>query len=71
MTEDSSSEMTFLQHLEELRRRLFRALLGLLVGFVVCLWVARPVYGWLVRPVVDVLPEGERLAFTQLTDPFN
>jgi sec-independent protein translocase protein TatC len=70
MTEPSGSEMTFLQHLEELRGRLLRALLGLGVGFVVCLGVARPVYGWLVRPVVDVLPEGERLAFTQLTDPF-
>lgn len=70
MTVEPTGEMTFLEHLEELRGRLFRALLGLLAGFVLCLAVARPVYGWLVRPVVDVLPEGERLAFTNLTDPF-
>ena len=70
MTEASSGEMTFLQHLEELRKRLIRALAGLVVGFLLCLTVARPVYGWLVRPVVEVLPEGEKLAFTHLTDPF-
>ena len=33
MTEGSSGEMTFLQHLEELRKRLIRALAGLVVGF--------------------------------------
>ena len=70
MTEAFSGEMTFLQHLEELRKRLIRALAGLVVGFLLCLTVARTVYGWLVRPVVEVLPEGEKLAFTQLTDPF-
>ena len=70
MTEASSGEMTFLQHLEELRKRLIRALAGLVVGFLLCLIVARTVYGWLVRPVLEVLPEGEKLAFTQLTDPF-
>ena len=70
MTEASSGEMTFLQHLEELRKRILRALAGLVVGFLLCLTVARTVYGWLVRPVVEVLPEGEKLAFTQLTDPF-
>ena len=70
MTGAFSGEMTFLQHLEELRKRLIRALAGLVVGFLLCLTVARTVYGWLVRPVVDVLPEGEKLAFTQLTDPF-
>jgi len=70
MTEAFSGEMTFLQHLEELRKRLMHVLLGLAVGFILCLAVARTVYGWLVRPVVDVLPEGEKLAFTQLTDPF-
>lgn len=70
MTAASSGEMTFLQHLEELRKRLIRALAGLVVGFLLCLVVAREVYGWLVQPVLEVLPEGEKLAFTQLTDPF-
>jgi len=70
MTEASSGEMTFLQHLEELRKRLIRALAGLVVGFLLCLPIARTVYGWLVRPVLEALPEGEKLAFTQLTDPF-
>jgi sec-independent protein translocase protein TatC len=70
MTKATPGEMTFLQHLEELRKRLIHVLVGLAVGFGACLVVARRVYGWLVRPVSDVLPEGEKLVFTRLPDTF-
>ena len=70
MTEDGQGEMTFLQHLDELRGRLIRAILGVVVAFALCLTVAQRVYGYLVRPVVSYLPEGEKLVFTNLTDPF-
>jgi sec-independent protein translocase protein TatC len=70
MTDPAKGEMSFLQHLDELRKRLMRAVIGVGVGFLVCLWPARTVYGYLVRPVVDHLPEGEKLAFIHLPDPF-
>ena len=70
MTDPVKGEMSFLQHLDELRKRLMRAVIGVGVGFLVCLWPARTVYGYLVRPVVDHLPPGEKLAFIHLPDPF-
>jgi sec-independent protein translocase protein TatC len=65
-----AGQMTFLQHLDELRTRLLRALLAVGVAFAGSLAVARPVFRFLVAPVTEFLPEGERLAFTHLTDPF-
>ena len=58
MTAPPTSQMPFLQHLEELRRRLLRALVGIGVAFAISLAVARPVYGFIVRPVMRYLPEG-------------
>ena len=63
-------EMGFLQHLDELRLRLMRALGAVGVVFVLCLPIARSIYGFLAKPVTDALPAGEQLAFTRLMDPF-
>ena len=71
MTEPSPrGQMTFLQHLDELRVRLIRAIVALVAVFLLCLSIAKPVYAFMVAPVLRYLPEGEKLAFTHLTDPF-
>ena len=62
--------MTFLQHLEELRRRLIRSVLWMGLAFVAGLFLARDAYTLLVDPVTRYLPPGEKLAYTRLTDPF-
>ncbi|MGD8374689.1 MAG: twin-arginine translocase subunit TatC [Acidobacteriota bacterium] len=67
---DPQGQMSFLQHLDELRTRLIRAVAALIVAFLLCLSIARPVYEFMVRPIEKFLPEGEKLAFTHLTDPF-
>ena len=64
------NQMSFLQHLEELRARLMRCVIALVAAF----FLAWPVSGWLydvlVQPVRQALPEGTRLAYTGLSDPF-
>ena len=62
--------MSLLEHLEELRRRLARALLAILVGFLGCWYFAKPIFAWLSRPLTQFLPAGDKLAFTGLVDPF-
>jgi sec-independent protein translocase protein TatC len=62
--------MSFLAHLDELRRRLLYSLVGLLVGFLVCWSFAPTLFGWLEQPVLQFLPAGEKLAYTRLTAPF-
>jgi len=66
----SPDEMTFLEHLEDLRKRLFHAIIVLLVAVIPC-WIYSPeIYKVLSRPVTQYLPEGTKLAFTSLVSPF-
>ncbi len=66
----SPDEMTFLEHLEDLRKRLFYAILALIVGFVPGWIFARDIFKILARPVTQYLPQGAKLAYTGLTAPF-
>jgi sec-independent protein translocase protein TatC len=62
--------MSFLDHLEELRKRLIVSVIALLAGFIVCWGFADKIYGILQQPLIKVLPAGEKLAYTRLTGPF-
>jgi len=62
--------MTFLEHLEDLRKRLFYSVLALIAGFVPGWIFSKDIYAVLARPVTRYLPEGTKLAFTSLTAPF-
>ncbi len=62
-----SSTMTFGEHLDELRVVLFRSLLGLVVGFIVGLCVAKYVVRWTTIPLKSALDKHyEALAEDQL-----
>ena len=66
----SPDEMTFLEHLEDLRKRLFYAFVALFVGFIPGWIFSKQLYAVIARPVTQYLPEGTKLAFTTLTAPF-
>jgi sec-independent protein translocase protein TatC len=66
----SPDEMTFLEHLEDLRKRLFYSFVALFIGFVPGWIFSKQLYAILARPVTQYLPEGTKLAFTTLTAPF-
>jgi sec-independent protein translocase protein TatC len=66
----SPDGMTFLEHLEDLRKRIFWSFVAL-VGAVIPAWFfSKDIYSILARPVTQFLPEGKKLAFTSLTAPF-
>jgi sec-independent protein translocase protein TatC len=62
--------MTFLEHLEDLRKRLFYSFIALLVGLVPGWIFHKDLYALIARPVTQYLPAGTKLAFTSLTAPF-
>ncbi|MFQ6037046.1 MAG: twin-arginine translocase subunit TatC [Candidatus Aminicenantales bacterium] len=66
----SPDEMTFLEHLEDLRKRLFYSFLALFMGIIPAWFFHKELYNILAVPVTKYLPEGTRLAFTKLTAPF-
>ncbi len=66
----SPDEMTFLEHLEDLRKRIFYSFIAIFVAVIPAWLFSQDVYKILARPVTQFLPEGTRLAFTGLTEPF-
>ncbi len=64
------NEMTFLEHLGELRKRILVSILFLVVFFFVGWAISGRLYGWLSLPLLQFMPAGQKLAFTSLTDPF-
>jgi sec-independent protein translocase protein TatC len=72
MTEPSPGEMPFLDHLEELRWRLLKAVIAIAVGVAVgyALLTRFDVIGFLKRPIDPFLPAGQKLLFTSPLDPF-
>src|SRR6266498_2144997 len=63
-------KMSFLDHLDELRRRLVYSLIALAVGFLVCWAFAPRIFELIQRPLAQYLPKGDTLAYTRLTAPF-
>ncbi len=68
--EDELPKMTFLDHLEELRKRLMLSLLAVAAGFLACWAFAEPIFAQLQAPLTAFLPPGDTLAYTRLTAPF-
>ena len=48
--EEGMARMSFLEHLEELRKRIIRAVLGLVAGYVICLGFNGPLFRWFMGP---------------------
>ena len=55
--EPVAGQMTLLQHLDELRKRLVRIAIGLGVAFMFCWWQADPLVAWCQAPYVAVAHE--------------
>ena len=62
--------MSFLDHLEELRKRLLYSIVALAVAFIACWGYAPKIFEVLQKPVLQYLPKGDKLAYTHLTTPF-
>jgi len=72
MTDSNSSdkELSFLEHLVELRSRLLKACLAILVILVALLPFARKLYALLAAPLTSVLPEGSSMIAIDVASPF-
>jgi sec-independent protein translocase protein TatC len=69
-TADDAPQSRLIDHLIELRSRLLRAVLGLVVVFVALLPFANRLYAWLAQPLLAKLPVGGKLIATGVASPF-
>jgi sec-independent protein translocase protein TatC len=65
-----ANQETFLSHLIELRQRLVRALLAVLLAVLVFVPWSREIYGLLAQPLIDSLPAGGQMIATDIVGPF-
>lgn len=71
---DEMPAMGFLDHLEELRRRIIYSLISVAVGFFFCWGYAERIYEFMQRPIMDALHHNglsEKLVYLNPTEPFN
>ena len=66
--------MSFLEHLEELRRRIIYSLLAVGATFLLGWWKAERIFAFMQNPIMEALHRhnlDEKLVYTNPTDPFN
>ncbi|MGE0814350.1 MAG: twin-arginine translocase subunit TatC [Vicinamibacterales bacterium] len=62
--------MSFLDHLDELRRRLTHAVVALLVGFLAAFAFAQQAQDFVMEPLLATLPAGGHFIYTEPTEAF-
>jgi sec-independent protein translocase protein TatC len=64
------AKMSFLEHLDELRRRIVISLVGVLVGCLISFAFIGRIYDFIMRPLAAMLPTGSVLVWTEPTEAF-
>ena len=70
----NGKQMSFLEHLEELRVRLLHSIYSVIVATAICFYFRDAIYGYLAKPLTDTLRElhlEQQLVYTNPVDPFN
>ena len=70
---ENEKQETFVSHLSELRSRLIKSFLFLIVSFLICYYFSENIYAFLVKPYSTAVIEGgldRRLIFTALHEAF-
>jgi len=72
--EELLRQMSFLEHLEDLRKRLIYSVVSVVVGFFVCYAFAERIYGLMQAPIIAALRNhhmSDSLVYLSPTEPFN
>jgi sec-independent protein translocase protein TatC len=68
--DEAGGKMSFLEHLDELRRRIIYAVLAVAAGFLVCCFFIQRIFDFIMRPMQQLLPPGGTLVYTDPTEAF-
>jgi sec-independent protein translocase protein TatC len=72
--EERMTSMSFLEHLEELRTRIFHSLVAVACGMGACWWYREALFGFMQKPIIEVLKNNnlpQKLVYLTPTEPFN
>ena len=69
--DSAGARMSFLEHLDELRKRIVNALIAVGVGILITFTFIQRIYSFLMAPTMHVLPAGSRLMYTEPGEAFS
>ena len=61
-------KMSFLEHLDELRKRIIYSLIALVLGFGIACLFLNPLYSFITAPMIAALRPGQKLVYTEPTE---
>jgi sec-independent protein translocase protein TatC len=67
----SGVKMSFLEHLDELRKRIVNSAIAIGVGILISFTFINRIYTFLMAPTMKVLPEGSKLIYTEPGEAFS
>ena len=70
MDTNSDQEQTFVSHLMELRDRLMRVVLAIIIVFLCLFYFANDIYTMVAGPLMAHLPEGSTMIAIEVASPF-
>jgi sec-independent protein translocase protein TatC len=68
--DDAAGKMSFLDHLDELRRRIIWSVVSIGVGFLIAFYFINPIFDFIMRPMQQMLPAGQTLVYTDPSEAF-
>ena len=68
--DESGSKMSFLEHLDELRKRLIYVVYSLIAGCAVSYFFIQRIFAFVMQPMQNMLPGGNKLIFTSGSEVF-
>src|SRR5581483_9889293 len=69
--DESGAKMSFLEHLDELRKRLINACIAIGIGFLASFYFVDRLFNFIFEPTRRVLPPGVMLAYTRPSEAFS
>jgi sec-independent protein translocase protein TatC len=67
---EAADKMSFLEHLDDLRRRLIWSVASISVGFLIAFFFINPIFDFVMRPMQQMLPAGQTLVYTDPSEAF-
>jgi sec-independent protein translocase protein TatC len=68
--DDAGAKMSFLEHLDELRKRLIHSVVSVAIGCTIAFIFIGRIFDFIMAPMQHMLPQGNKLIYTAGAEPF-
>jgi len=68
--DDGAGKMSFLDHLDELRRRIIWAFASIFGGVIIAFFFINDIFSFIMKPLQQMLPPGQKMVYTDPSEAF-